>query len=102
MEENPPRYPHTKYEKFLISGCRVISNQKSSKYNLVIERDNGRTYGRMYRRTNKWTNGTDENYIPLRQTSYARGIKSYLLIYMLNYDALRAEGTCSLNILPNP
>ena len=31
MEENPPRYPHTKYEKFLISGCRVISNQKTSK-----------------------------------------------------------------------
>ena len=31
MEENPPRYPHTKYEKFLISGCRVISNQKISK-----------------------------------------------------------------------
>ena len=31
MEEIPPRYPHTKYEKFLISGCRVISNQKPSK-----------------------------------------------------------------------
>ena len=31
MKENPPRYPHTKYEKFLISSCRVISNQKPSK-----------------------------------------------------------------------
>ena len=31
MEENTPRYPYTKYEKFLISGCRDISNQKLSK-----------------------------------------------------------------------
>ena len=40
MEENLPRYPHTKYEKFLTSGCRVISNQKTTKLNLVIEKVN--------------------------------------------------------------
>ena len=28
MEENPPRYPHTEYEKFLIGGCRVISKRQ--------------------------------------------------------------------------
>ena len=31
MEENSPRYPHTKYEKCLITGCKVISNQKTLK-----------------------------------------------------------------------
>ena len=68
MEENHPTYFHTKYEKFLISGCRVISNKKTSKQNLVIEKVNGRTDGRT---DDEWTNGTDENYIPLRHTKYA-------------------------------
>ena len=82
MEENSPRYSHTKYEKFFISGCRVISNQKPSKENLVIKRVNGQNHTQMDGWMDGWkderideqTNRMDENYIPLQHTSYAGGI----------------------------
>ena len=60
MEDNPPRYPHTKYEyEFLISGCRDIHNNNNKK-NVFIADVNGR----MERRKDGETNGTDGNYIP--------------------------------------
>ena len=47
---------------------------------MVIEKINGRdhtrTDGRMDGWTDERTNGMDENYIPLRHTSYAEGIIS--------------------------
>ena len=63
MEENPPRYSHTKYEKFLISGCRVISYQKNFKIKLGYRITCGRWKGRTDGRTDERTNRTDENYI---------------------------------------
>ena len=74
MEKKPPRYPYTKYGQFLISGCREIRDQKTSKKNLVIAGVNGRNHGRTEGRTDERMDGTDETYIPLRHTSYTGGI----------------------------
>ena len=74
MEENPPRYPHTKYEKKL-SMAAEIKVIKNFEVQLVIERANGlkdrRKDGRTEGRTDERTDGIDENYIPIRHTSYA-------------------------------
>ena len=51
-------YPHTKYEKFLISGCRVISNKKNFEIKL------GYRMGRTEGWTDEGTNGMEENHIP--------------------------------------
>ena len=83
MEENPPRYLHTKYEKFLTSGCRVISNQKLQSKTwlqkgltdeIMPRRTDGWKDRWTDRWTEEWTNGTDKNYIPLRHTLYTGGI----------------------------